>query len=292
MPNITYPELAETKTQPLPPASLEALKAMRDDLCSSSSSDFKLQPSQRFLRRVLSPDSPTRNLLMVHGAGSGKTCNAIQIAEEYIIRPEFQDKKVFILANPSIQENFKAQIFDISRVSVDPDGILLSKQCTGRRYLEMIQRSQAEPLRYTDRASQIRIMNLASRLISEFYEFQGYVTFANMIERQKLESKTSAEMEQWIHTTFDNRLIIVDEAHNLRETSETDTTKLVGIAIEQILKVANGVTLVLLTATPMYDKYDEILYYFNLFLWNDSKRRKSIHISISVTSSPIHSSIT
>jgi len=166
MVNVSHEELAETKSQPLPVnATLDALKQMRESLCSSSmSKDFKLQANQRFLRRVLSPESPTRSLLMVHGTGQGKTCTAIQIAEEYIIRPEFQDKRVLVLANPSVQENFKAQIFDISRVSVDADGLLLSKQCTGRRYLDMIQRSQSESLRYTDKASQQRVMNLANKI--------------------------------------------------------------------------------------------------------------------------------
>ena len=273
MVNTTYEELAETKSQPLPStASLEELKNMRDSMCSTSASrNFKLQSNQRFLRRVMSPESPTRNLLMVHGTGVGKTCTAIQIAEEYIVRPEFQDKRVLILANPSIQENFKTQIFDISRVSVDADGLLLSKQCTGRRYLDMIQRSQSESLRYTDKASQQRVMTLANKIISEFYEFIGYITFANMIDRQKLISKTPNDMKKWIHDTFDNRLIIIDEAHNLKETTESEANKLVAIAIEQILKTANGVSLVLLTATPMYDKFDEILYYFNLFLWNERK---------------------
>jgi len=199
------------------------------------------------------------------------TCTAIQIAEEYIIRPEFQDKRVLVLANPSIQENFKTQIFDISRVSIDEDGLLLSKQCTGRRYLDMIQRSQSESLKYTDKASQQRVMNLANKIIGEFYEFVGYFTFANMIDRQKLIAKTDNDMKKWIHDTFDNRLIIIDEAHNLKETTESESNKLVAIAIEQIVKTANGVTLVLLTATPMYDKFDEILYYFNLFLWNERK---------------------
>jgi hypothetical protein len=207
--------------------------------------------------------------MLVHGTGSGKTCTAIQVAEEYIMRPEFQDKRVLVLANPSIQENFKNQIFDISRVTVDADGLLLSQQCTGRRYLDMLQRSQNEPLRYTDKASQSRIMNLASKMISEFYEFQGYAEFANILDRKKLSVKSGHELEDWIHKTFDNRLLIVDEAHNLRETTESESTKMVAIAIEQILKTANGVVLVMLTATPMYDKYDELLYYFNLFLWND-----------------------
>jgi superfamily II DNA or RNA helicase len=283
MPNVSYQELAETKSQPLPAdANLEALKQMRESQCSSSASrDFKLQSNQRFLRRVMSPDSPTRNLLMVHGTGVGKTCTAIQIAEEYIIRPEFQDKRVLILANPSIQENFKTQIFDISRVSVDPDGILLSKQCTGRRYLDIIERSQSESLRYTDKASQQRVMNLANKIISEFYEFVGYLTFANMIDRQKLVSKTENDLNKWIHETFDNRLIIIDEAHNLKETTESESNKLVAIAIEHILKTANGVTLVLLTATPMYDTFDELIYYFNLFLWNERKIEKNKMIKAS-----------
>lgn len=272
MVNVSYEELAETKAQPLPEhASLQALKELRESMCSSSSGkDFKLQPSQRFLRRVMSPESSSRSILLVHGTGVGKTCTAIQIAEEYIIRPEFQDKKVLVLANPAIQENFKAQIFDISRVSVDPDGLLLSKQCTGRRYLDMIQRSQGESLRLTDKAAQQRVMNLANKLIGEFYEFQGYLTFANLIDRAR-QHRTPNDMKQWIHDTFDNRLLIVDEAHNLKETTETETNKLVAIALEQILKTAEGVTLVLLTATPMYDRYDEILYYFNLFLWNERK---------------------
>ena len=116
MPNVSREELVETKAQKLPEtASLESLKQMREEMCSTTTArDFKLQPNQRFIRRILSPDSPTRNLILVHGTGVGKTCTAIQVAEEYIIRPEFQDKRVLVLANPSVQENFKTQIFDIT----------------------------------------------------------------------------------------------------------------------------------------------------------------------------------
>ena len=272
MPNTTYEELEETRALELPPPSLSALKKLREEQCSTSSSrDFKLQSNQRFLRRVMSPESNTRGVIIVHGTGSGKTCTAIQIAEEYIVRPEFQDKKVLVLANPSIQENFKNQIFDISRVSVDPDGLLLSQQCTGRKYLEMLQRTQSEPLRYTDKTSQQKVMTQASKIIGEFYEFQGYTEFSNNIDRQKLIAKSVREMDAWIHKTFDNRLVIIDEAHNLRESSEDESVKLSAIALENVLKTANGITLVLLTATPMYDRYDELLYYFNLFLWNERK---------------------
>jgi len=69
MVNLTHAELAEITTQSLPAASLEALETLRREMCTAS---FALQPQQKFLRRVLSPDSPTRNLLMVHGTGVGK----------------------------------------------------------------------------------------------------------------------------------------------------------------------------------------------------------------------------
>jgi superfamily II DNA or RNA helicase len=109
--NISNSELKETQGEKLPSVSLESLKKMREENCSiSGSSDFKLQNYQRFLRRVLSPDSPVRNLLVVHGTGTGKTCTAIQISEEYITRPEFQEKTVLVLANPAVQDNFKNQI--------------------------------------------------------------------------------------------------------------------------------------------------------------------------------------
>ena len=285
MVNTKNPEFLETQTQSLPPADLNALKTMREDACSSSlARDFKLQTHQRFLRRVLSPDSPVRNLLMIHGTGVGKTCTGIQIAEEFILRPEFQHKKVLIMANSSIQDSFKNQIFDVSRLSLDESGLILSKQCTGRRYLEMIQRAQRDPIKLTDRASQYRVMEMASKFINEFYEFQGYIQFSNIIENA-VSTKTPREVENFIHETFDDRLIIIDEAHNIRKVSgEQDIIeggKLVAASLERVLKVAKGVTLILLTATPMFDTYDEILFYFNLFLWNDRRLENTKEIKSS-----------
>ena len=262
--NTSNEEFIEASAQKLPDPSLETLQRLRNELCFSAS--FKLQPSQLFLKRAMSPDSPARNLLMVHGTGQGKTCTSIQIAEEYISKPEYQDKRVLILANPSIQQNFKDQIFDISRVYVDENDNVVSKQCTGRKYLDILQRLSKEPLRFSNKVSRNRILFTTSKLIDSVYEFQGYETFANIVESQQ------HEFESWVHNTFDNRLIIVDEAHHLIEKTDiVNKPKQVALALERILKIANGITLVMLTATPMYDTVDEIVYYFNLFLWNDRK---------------------
>lgn len=271
MANLSYPELAEIRNEDLPPASLNALRDLRTKSCETSRGNFALQSQQKFLRRVLSPDSPVQNVLVVHGTGTGKTCTAIQIAEEYILRPEYQDKKVFVVASAAVQETFRDQIFNVSRVRVDESGLLESSQCTGRRYLDMLLRIESEPKNWKNRETLDRMRKIGNRLIDEFYEMEAYATFGNRINEQEL--GTDESFRKWVHETFDNRLLIIDEAHAIRESTQADLTiKAVSAGLEKIVKIADGLVLVLLTATPMYDSFSEILFYFNLFLWNDRQQ--------------------
>jgi len=267
MVNLTHPELAEIQTPSLPAASLDALHSLRTKMCNTSGKEYALQPLQRLLRRVMSPDAPTRNLLMVHGTGYGKTCTAIQIAEEYILRPEFQDKKVLVIASRAVQENFRTQIFDMSRVYLDAaSDTLSSKQCTGRRYLDMLLRIEAEPKNWANPEVRDRLEKTSDRIINEFYEFQAYNSFGTRLN-EKLTGTEADIDEAWVHENFDNRLIIIDEAHNIT-TEETA----VALGLERLVKIADGLVLVLLTATPMYDTYEEIVFFMNLFLWNERKQ--------------------
>ena len=273
-------ELSDITNTSLPAASLEALKSLRNSACESSRSGFKLQSQQRFLRRVLSPDSPVRNLLMVHGTGTGKTCTAIQIAEEYILRPEFQDKQVMVVASRAVEENFRTQLFEIDRVNVDVlSGTLESKQCTGRRYLDMLLRVESEPRNWNNPEVREKLEKTADRILDEFYEFGAYGSFGNMINEKK---DLGAEVfEKWVHDTFDNRLLIIDEAHNATEKSDNLTAKAVAAGLESLVKTAKGLVLVLLTATPMFDTYDEIVFFMNLFLWNDGKQPPNVSLKSS-----------
>lgn len=267
-------ELAEITNAGLPPADIEALKQLRSEACESSQqSSFTLQSQQRFLRRVLSPDSDVRNLLMVHGTGTGKTCTAIQIAEEYILRPEYQDRPVMVIASSAVQDNFRTQLFDMQRVSLDTtSGILESKQCTGRRYLDMLLRIESEPRNWNNPDVRERLQGIAKKMIREFYEFNTYEMFGNELTRRIGVTEKDIDTK-WIHDNFDNRLLIIDEAHNIREVKEGGgTIKDVTRGMEKLVQIANGLVLVLLTATPMYDTFDEIVLYMNLFLWNDRKQ--------------------
>ena len=273
MVNLTHSEIAEITNESLPPASIDALKTLRNQMCESTQqSGFKLQSQQRFLRRVLSPDAPTRNLLMIHGTGTGKTCTAIQVAEEYILRPEFQDKKVFVVASAAVQDNFQSQLFDMTRVNIDTiAGTLESKQCTGRRYLDMLMRIESEPKNWNNPDIRAKLERTANTIIKEFYEFTAYSSFGNLIMAKLGGTEMDIDRE-WVHANFDNRLLIIDEAHNIRESKDDEGMKGITRALENLVKTAEGLVLVLLTATPMYDTYEEIAYYMNLFLWNDRKQ--------------------
>lgn len=255
----------EVRAQALPDASLAALERMRAEQCGGEAKEFHLQSFQIFLRRMLSPESPTRNMLLFHGTGSGKTCSAIQVAEEYILRPEFQSKKVLVLASKAVQGSFRTQIFDVNRVQ-DENGLLVSEQCTGHRYLDMLERAYKERLDLSTAENRENLQKTIEGIIQEFYTFDGYQSFAANIERLRLSGGLAA-----VQAEYANRLLIIDEAHNLRSPDET--FKLVSTQIEYLVKNVTGITLVLLSATPMYDTFDEVLYYVNLFLWNDRKQQ-------------------
>jgi len=274
MANLSHPELAEIRNEDLPQPTIAALQDLRIKSCEATKGSFALQTQQKFLRRVLSPDAPARSALIVHGTGTGKTCTAIQVAEEYILRPEYQDKKVFVVASAAVQENFRDQIFDMSRVNLTETGLLESNQCTGRRYLDALLRIEKDPKNWADERIRDKLRRTASKMIDEFYEMEAYATFGNRINERELEDPRA--FEDWVHKTFDHRLVIVDEAHAIRESTRGDmSVKAVSSALEKIAKVAEGMVLVLLTATPMYDSFSEIMYYFNLFLWNDKKQPPS-----------------
>lgn len=269
----------EVQAKALPPASLATLKQLRQENCGQTTKDFHLQSFQVFVRRMLSPDSPTRNMLLVHGTGVGKTCTSIQVAEEYILRPEFQDKKVLVLATSAVEETFRSQIFDVNRVELDPAGLLRSQQCTGRRYLDMLERARSEDLRWENPENRERLNTIVQKMIDEFYEFSGYIQFSNLVEKKRV-MLSPGDFEAWIHETFDGRLLILDEAHKLGE-SDLEFAKQTSESIQRIVKVAEGMTLVLLTATPMYDSFQEIILFFNLFLWNDKRQKPSDKLNAS-----------
>ena len=251
-----------------------------NERCNPSS--FRLTPNQQFLKNFLSPDTPYNGILLFHSVGTGKTCSAISIAEQF--RTVFK-KRVLVLMPTNLKENFKRQIFDINKVD----------QCTSRKYLEQVQhRSRLKPSEVEKRVNKI---------INDNYQFMGFQEFANYVNRMKdnvrriymphapapeqgkkrksptkvpvarkeqLENLVAAKSAAAIREAFSNRVIIIDEVHNVRSAND-ETQKIVPPVLLEVLQLCYNVKLVLLTATPMFNNAKEIIWLLNLLLTNDKR---------------------
>ena len=250
------------------------------ELCDPDQ-EFELSPVQRFISRYLSPQCPYLGALLYHGVGVGKTCAAIATAEAYL--QTYPYRKVIIVAPPNIQPGFRRTIFDLDAVKIAVEENIPNtlSGCTGNYYLK------ATGTEYEKDRNVIK--NRVNALIDSRYEFYGYIQFARYIEDS---AKEGVYAKNGISREFDGRIVIIDEAHNLRnvpgesagdnldatgdEGSQSEAgKKLVPSLEKKLLRYASGLKLMLMTATPMYNNYLEILNLLNLLLLNDKKARLS-----------------
>ena len=248
---------------------------------------FEVTAVQRFAANLMSPRSPYMSALLYHGVGVGKTCAAVQISEAWL--HTYPKDRVFLIAPPTIQEGFYRTIFDSTRLALgigemDPNTAI---GCTGSTYLELTG-MQFE-------RDKSRIERRIKAAIRNRYKVSGYQQFANyvrdllsVVDEDLDEEEREEEERKIISRRFSGKLLIVDEAHNLRDVTGKDDdvidtpggTKAKGDMsggkqmtpfLRKVLKYAHGLKLVLLTATPMYNSYLEIVFMLNLLLRNDKK---------------------
>jgi hypothetical protein len=236
-----------------------------------SMTNFSLTPNQRFIKGFLSPLTPYNGLLLFHGVGVGKTCTAITIAEQY---HDIYKKKILVILSSNLIDNFKKQIFDATKYDLKTNTANL---CTGTKYSDMVVDKK--------KLSAEELQKKVNKIINDKYQFIGYKELAiymDKIEKGVKENnldqgRIHAKYMERLSETFSNRLIIIDEAHNLRSSSETGK-KHTSIAFKKLLENVVNVKLVLLTATPMFNNAKEIVWTLNLLLTND--KRPEIKASI------------
>lgn len=262
-------------------------QARGENPCDSQE-EFELTPVQRFVSRFMSPQCPYNSALLYHGVGVGKTCAAITTAENYL--RSYPRVAVFIVAPRNIQPGFRRTIYD-------EEAVILGKEegepnrlrgCTGSEYLK---RTGSE----YEREKGV-ITRRVTQSINARYKIMGYIQFwryiQSILERvPKGLPKERREQEEIkvLRAEFSGRLVIVDEAHNLRdapgeteddnkdvaggddEMAESKAGKRLTPALIRVLQAAEGLKLMLLSGTPMYNSYREIIFLFNLLLLNDKK---------------------
>lgn len=239
--------------------------------------DFELMPHQNLVKNFLSYHTPYNSLLLYHGLGSGKTCSAIGIAEEtraYMKQVGIK-KSIIFIASPNIQDNFRSQLFDEKKL-IEIDGKWSLNTCVGEALLREINPSTIHQL------PRQKVINQIKNIINQNYMFMGYNKFTNYVQYKTkvpstVDPKKSALMRKAkMKNIFDNRLIIIDEAHNIRITSENNKQDKAARLLMEIAEATDNMRLLLLSATPMYNSYEEIIWITNLLNKND--KRSTIEI--------------
>jgi hypothetical protein len=243
---------------------------------------FELSPHQVFVKNFLSTDTPYKSLLLYHGLGTGKTCSAIGVAEEmrnYMKRTGLK-QQIFVVASPNVQGNFRQQLFDDRKLTkvrnaANPNEFIWNiESCVGNSLLNEINPNSIKNL------SREKVVSNINALIHENYAFLGYIQFANVArahmgiqqDDETIEDQRTRE-DRNISRFFDNRLIIIDEVHNIRLADDSNRKEYQQVAavLMKIVKHARGMRLLLLSATPMFNSYREIIWITNLLNANDGR---------------------
>jgi hypothetical protein len=95
-------------------------------------------------------------------------------------------------------------------------------------------------------------------------------TKIQMLKDVKIE--LNSRIMKRLQNEFNNRLIVIDEVHNIRKTDDNENKK-VAINLELLVKSAMNMRFLLLSATPMYNTYKEIVWLLNLMNTNDRRGR-------------------
>lgn len=252
----------------------QEIEKFRDRICGEKK-EFKLLSQQALLSNFMNPDTPYKGILIFHGTGVGKTCAGIAIAERYKPLIKKYNTKIYILVSgPLIREQWK-------------DELLF---CTGETYLK-----KQDDTQYIREASKEKLRKDAIANALQYYKFMSYKSFYRKILGEKITERVKTdnnkikkvyrknedgEYERDVGidriTSLDNSLIIVDEAHSLTDNSY-------GEALLKLKKNSKNLSIVLMTATPMKNRADDIIELLNFIRPEDDplKRDKIFNSEIS-----------
>ena len=259
------------------------IKTQANIMCNAK---FELMPHQLFVKNFMSFQTPYNSLLLFNALGSGKTCSAIGIAEEMrsYMKQIGIKQRIIVVASPNVQSNFRLQLFDerklelIRNSNVDT-GLWNIESCIGNALINEVNPTQLKGL------PRDKVISHIKRIINNYYLFMGYGQLANYIsnsiknEGGDLTGDALRKMEiRKIKKIFNNRLVIIDEVHNIRLADDNNSEKKkTAVLLMKVAKYAENMRLLLLSATPMFNSYKEIVWLTNLMNMND--KRATIELS-------------
>jgi superfamily II DNA or RNA helicase len=198
---------------------------------------------QKLISNFINPHTPYDGLLLVHEMGTGKTCTAVGVAERFI------KNKALDVENSTFPSTILKNIIVLTKGKGLQSNFIneISNVCTSGQYLEGL-----------DKYIRNRDMRIRKN-VKVNYTFETFEIFSKAIRKM-------SKREQSI--IYENTLFIVDEAHNLRMSSDPEESNIYR-EIYGLFKRLKRRKILLLTGTPMKDQPEEILDLMNLILRED-----------------------
>ena len=186
--------------------------------------EFKLENPQMFPSNYINPDTPYKGILILHRIGAGKTCTAITIGEKWKNK-----RKIVIVLPASLKGNFRTELRSL---------------CGGNNYLKPSERKTLAKLDPSGEEYKNIIANSDKR-INKIYNILSYNKFIEYCQTKTI--------------NLHNSLLIIDEIQNMISESGTYYTEL-----KEMVDNTKNLRIVLLSATPMFDKPSELALTMNL----------------------------
>jgi hypothetical protein len=240
--------------------SIQDFEKKANELCKGFDKSF----FQYLMGHYLSYRMPYKSMLIYYSVGVGKTCTAITIAETFLIsHNSYDEPKIWVIMPQAVEEGFKQQIFK------KMDYKYIANQCTGDLYAKLGN--------INDSLSDIEVDRRIKKIIKSRYNIFTYDGFATFYENNyTLKGKTATD-----------KVIIVDEAHNIRQ-GNSDDKKRVYNTLTDIAKTGINNKLILLSATPMYNEPSDIFDLIELLLLNDKRTDIKIPANIFDHNNELH----
>jgi hypothetical protein len=220
---------------------------------------MSLTTYQIFVRNFMSNYTPYNGMLLFHGLGTGKTCSAITIGEEYrnYLKISGKRQRIYVMSmTDAILKNFKYQLFNESHLQL-VNNKWICNSCVGDKFLQEIDPYQ---LKLMEKKT---LCDLIETLIQEYYVFIGCKAFANKYNNEIPKSQSI----HYIQENFEGSLFIIDEAHNIKE----DITE--GSFSNCLFEILQHTTikLLLMTATPIFNSCRDFIFLSKLLNQNDKR---------------------
>ena len=276
---IYYPELTDDNFYKILYKKKEFLdyKNDKDDIRTCDTKKFKAQNTQSIIRNYLSESTIYNGLLLFHGTGSGKTCSSILIAENYL--EQNTNKKIdqiYIISSEKLHSQFRKEIFNPNK--------LPSHQCLSNKYFIYNNGKLNEKEIYkkiNENYTFTTYEKFYKTIIKKLFKLVGDEAF--QIFKKKIDNENFLEdydssyidLKNIVKKNYSNKIFIIDEIQNIKDDDNNVNLKI--MTLKFILKYGENNKLIIMSATPMFDKSEEIIFNINLLLLNDKRELINEH---------------